>query len=388
MRASLGIAVLIVSMLAVGCGTVGNFLAGKDNSAPPAKLVTFAPGLTVQILWSKNVGSGSDKQYIKLAPVVEGDKVFAADRKGRVSAYAAANGQLLWETQTKARISGGPGSGEGLVLVGTSEGEVIALNAGTGEIAWRSQLSSEILAPPRALQGVVVARTVDGKLFGLDAKGGARIWVYEQSVPALTLRGTSAPLLIGDKVIVGFASSKLAAITLNEGKLLWEASVAEPRGRSELERLVDISGELQVADDTVYVVSFQGRVAAVELESGRVLWARNMSSNAGIGVGGNNLYVTDDQSHVWALDRRDGGTLWKQDKLQSRSVTAPAVQGDYVVVGDFEGYLHWMSHEDGSFVARQRIDDDGIIAAPVAAADNTLYVNGKGGKLAALRTGK
>jgi outer membrane protein assembly factor BamB len=387
MKLSWGFAVLLVSMLAGGCGTVGNFLAGKDNSAPPAELVTLTPSLTVQTLWSKDVGSGSDNQYIKLAPVVEGDKVFAADRKGRVSAYGTVNGQLLWETQTKSPISGGPGSGEGLVLVGTSEGEVIALNAGTGEIAWRAQVSSEILAAPRATQGVVVARTVDGKLFGLDAKQGTRIWVYEQSVPALTLRGTSAPLLVGDKVIAGFASSKLVAITLNEGKLLWEASVAEPRGRSELERLVDISGELQVADGIIYVASFQGRVAAVDLESGRALWARNMSSNAGISVGEGSLYVTDDQSHVWALDRRDGGTLWKQDKLQARSVTAPAVYGDYVAVGDFEGYLHWMSHEDGSFVAREKIDDDGIIAPPVVASD-TLYVSGKGGVLAALRTGK
>lgn len=387
MRLTLSCAGLLVSLVVAGCGTVGNFLAGKDNSAPPAKLEKFESSVAVQTVWSKDVGSGSDEQYIKLPPVVEGDKVFAADRKGRVSAYGAANGQLLWETQTKAPISGGPGSGEGLVLVGTSEGEVIALNADSGEIAWRAQVSSEVLAPPRAAQGVVVARTIDGKLFGLDAKQGKRIWVYEQSVPALTLRGTSAPLLVGDKVIAGFASSKLAAITLNEGKLLWEASVAEPRGRSELERLVDISGELQVADDIVYVASFQGRVAAVDIESGRALWARNMSSNAGTGVGEDNLYVTDAQSHVWALDRRDGGTLWKQIKLQARSVTAPAVYGDYVVVGDFEGYLHWMSREDGSFVARTQIDDDGIIAAPVV-VDGTLYVSGSGGVLAALRAGK
>ncbi|MEO5703045.1 MAG: outer membrane protein assembly factor BamB [Gammaproteobacteria bacterium] len=387
MRLTLRCAVVLVSLVIGGCGTVGNFLAGKDNSAPPAALTKLESTVAVQTLWSKDVGSGSEEKYIKLPPVVAGDKVFTADRKGRVSAYGTASGQLLWETQTKAPISGGPGSGDGLVLVGTSEGEVIALNAGTGEIAWRSQVSSEILAPPHATQGVVVARTIDGKLFGLDAKQGTRIWVYEQSVPALTLRGTSAPLLVGDRVIAGFANSKLAAITLNEGKLLWEASVAEPRGRTELERLVDISGEMQVADGTIYVASFQGRVAAVDIESGRARWARNMSSNAGIGVGAGNLYVTDDQSHVWALDRRDGGTLWKQTKLQARSATAPAVIGNYVVVGDFEGYLHWMSQEDGSFVARIRIDDDGIIAAPVVVED-TLYVSGKGGVLAALRAGK
>jgi len=387
MRLSLRCAALLASLVAGGCGTVGDFFAGKDNSTPPSPLVTLQSSVAVQTLWSRDVGSGSEEQYIKLMPRVEGDKVFAADRKGRVSAYAGATGQPLWESQTKARISGGPGSGEGLVLVGTSEGEVIALNAGSGELVWNTQVSSEILAAPRAAQGVVVARTIDGKLFGLDAKTGARIWVYEQTVPALTLRGTSPPLVVDEKVIVGFANSKIAAITLSEGKLLWEASVAEPRGRTELDRLVDISGEMQVADAIIYVASFQGRVAAVDLESGRVQWARNMSSNAGIGIDKDNLYVTDDQGNVWALDRRDGGTLWKQDKLQARSVTAPAAIGNHVVVGDFAGYLHWMSREDGSFAARVRIDDKGIIAPPVA-VDDTLYVSGKSGVLAALRAGK
>lgn len=387
MRLNLLVATVLIGTLTGGCAMVGNFFAGKDNSTPPAPLVTLQSSVAVQVLWSRDVGSGSEEQYIKLMPRVEGDKVFAADRKGRVSAYASATGQPLWERQTKARISGGPGSGEGLVLVGTSEGEVIALNAGSGELAWNTQVSSEILAAPRAAQGVVVARTIDGKLFGLDAKTGARIWVYEQTVPALTLRGTSPPLVAGEKVIVGFANSKIAAITLSEGKLLWEASVAEPRGRTELDRLVDISGEMQLADDVIYVASFQGRVAAVDLKSGRVLWARTMSSNAGIGIDRDNLYVTDDRSNVWALDRRDGGTLWKQDKLQARSVTAPAVIGNHVVVGDFAGYLHWMSREDGSFVARVRIDDKGIIAPPVA-VDDTLYVSGKGGMLAALRAAK
>ncbi len=387
MRLNLIITTVLIGVLISGCGTVGNFFAGKDNSTPPAPLVTLQSSVAVQVLWSRQVGSGSEEQYIKLIPRVEGNKVFAADRKGRVSAYASATGQPLWERLTKASISGGPGSGEGLALVGTSDGEVIALNADSGELVWNTQVSSEILAAPRVAQGVVVVRTIDGKLFGLDAKTGARIWVYEQTVPALTLRGTSSLLVVDEKVIAGFANSKIAAITLSEGKLLWEASVAEPRGRTELDRLVDISGEMQVADATVYVASFQGRVAAVDMESGRVQWARNMSSNAGIGIDRDNLYVTDDQSNVWALDRRDGGTLWKQDKLQARSVTAPAAIGNYVVVGDFAGYLHWMSREDGSFVARVKIDDKGIIAPPVA-VDDTLYVNGKGGVLATLRAAK
>ncbi|MEW6353020.1 MAG: outer membrane protein assembly factor BamB [Pseudomonadota bacterium] len=367
-----------------GCTTVNDFFAGKDNSDPPAPLTALQSGVAVQTLWSARVGAGSDKQYIKLSPIVVGGKAFAADRKGRVSAYDAAGGQQLWSADTKAPISGGPGNGEGLVLVGTSEAEVLALDENTGKEVWRARVSSEVLSAPRAAQGRVVVRTIDGKLFGLNAADGKRVWVYEQTVPALTLRATSAPLLADDKVIGGFASSKLVALSLSEGKLLWETAVAEPRGRTELERLVDISGEPQAQDGVVYVASFQGRIAAVEMDSGRLLWARDMSSYSGVGVDESMVYVTDAQSHVLALDRRDGRTLWKQDKLHARGVTAPAAYGDYVVVGDFEGYLHWLARDDGSFAARVRVDDAGIIAAPTV-SDDTLYVSGKGGVLAAFK---
>lgn len=377
---------LIVAMALTGgaCTTVSDYFAGKDNSAPPTPLTALQSSVAVQTLWSTRVGEGTDERYIKLLPWVAGGKVFAADRKGRVSAYEGASGRQLWSADTKAPISGGPGSGDQLVLVGTSEGEVLALDESSGTLVWRSSVSSEVLAPPRAASGRVVVRTVDGKLFGLDAQHGKRVWVYEQSVPTLTLRGTSAPIIVDDKVIAGFANSKLVAVSLNEGKLLWETSIAEPRGRTELERLVDISGEPQLADGIIYVTSYQGRVAAVEADSGRLLWTRNMSSHTGISVDDGALYVTDDQSNVLALDRRDARILWKQDKLHARAVSAPAVYGDYVVVGDFEGYVHWLSREDGDFVARVRIGDDGIIAPP-AVADGTLFVSGKGGALAALR---
>jgi outer membrane protein assembly factor BamB len=375
---------LAAPVLLSACGTVNNFFVGKDNSDPPAALVTFQPTATLQSVWRTDVGAGVDKQFVKLMPRVAGEKVFAADRKGRVSAYRADTGQSLWSVETKAPISGGPGSGEGLVLVGSSEGEVLALDEASGALTWRAPVSSEILAAPQAAQGRVVVRTLDGKVYGLDAKEGKRIWVYEQAVPALTLRGTSAPLIVDDKVITGFANSKLTAISLNEGKLLWETPIAEPRGRTELERLVDISGEPRLADGIVYVASFQGRIAAVDADSGRLLWARDMSSYSGPDVDEQAVYVTDAQGAVLALDRRDGRTLWKQDKLHARGVTAPAAYGDYIAVGDFEGYLHCLNREDGSFAARVRVDDKGILAPPVA-ADGTLYVSGKGGVLAALR---
>lgn len=370
--------------LITGCGVVSDYLAGTDNSAPPVELVDFNPTLSIQTLWSVRAGEGSEEQYLKLAPLVADGKVYVADREGRVGAYDAATGNSLWQAETESPISGGPGGGEGLILVGTRNAEVLALNETNGQVVWRAAVSSEVLTPPRAASGIVVARTVDGRLFGLDAQTGNRLWVYDSIVPVLTLRGISAPVLIDDKVIAGFANGKLAALTLSEGKLLWETSIAEPGGRTELERLVDISGEPRIADGIVYVAAFQGGVAAVEIDSGRVLWSREISSTAGLDIDAEQLYVSDENDQVLTLQRRDGGALWKQEKLQARAITAPVAYGDYVVVGDFEGYLHWMAQDDGRFVARVRVDDEGIIATPIV-IDDTLYVTGRSGILTALR---
>ncbi|HSS65607.1 MAG TPA: outer membrane protein assembly factor BamB, partial [Gammaproteobacteria bacterium] len=277
-----------------------------------------------------------------------------------------------------------PGGGEGLVLVGSSDGEVVALSAETGEERWRTRVTSEVLAPPVGANGVVVTRTADGKLFGLSVSDGSQLWVYDRSVPVLTLRGTSMPVLVSGAAVSGFDSGQLAAVSLENGQTLWESRIATPRGRSELERLVDIDADPLVADGVVYAVTFQGRIAALDLFSGNLIWQRDMSSYAGLGLHNEIIYVTDADSFVWALDRRNSASLWRQDKLKGRQLTAPLGFERYVVVGDFEGYVHWLSREDGRMLARVRVDRSGILAAPVAYRD-IVFIYGKGGTLTALQ---
>ena len=379
-RTLLGIA---AAGVLTGCGALDNFVgSGEDNTEPPAELVDFEPGFEIKKLWSRKVGAGVAEQYLKLRPALAGTRVFAASRKGDVAAYDADSGERIWETSTGVSVSGGPGVGEGLVMVGTSDGEVLALHLDSGELAWRARVSSEVLAPPAAANGVVVARTVDGKLFGLSVGDGSRLWVYDRSVPVLTLRGTSSPALSQDLVVAGFDSGRLVAVSLENGQTLWEQRVAVPSGRSELERLVDIDADPVVTDDTVYVVTFQGHVAGLDLVSGSILWRREMSSHTGLGIDATNVYVTDDMSHVWALDRFNSASVWRQQKMQGRALTSPASFRGYVVVADFEGYVHWLRREDGQFVARARVDD-GVITAPIS-TDNAVYVFDRGGTLTAL----
>lgn len=365
-----------------GCTWLTNWFAGKDNSEPPTPLTELTAEIEVAQRWSRSVGSGSEEKRLALRPAVAGDVVFAAGRKGDVVAVELRTGEQLWRADTETAISAGPGYGDGLVLVGTTDARVLALRADNGEVVWNEKVSSEVLAPPQSEDGVTVVHTIDGRVSGLSAVDGKRLWIYDRSAPVLTLRGNSAPALDRGIAVAGFDSGQVTALALRDGRALWERSIAIASGRSELERLVDIDADPVIADGVVYVTTFQGRVAALSLDAGQLLWAREMSSYAGLEVGATQLFVTDDTGQVWALDRRTGATFWKQDQLRYRNVTRPAVVGDYVVVGDFEGYLHWLSQEDGRLLARTRTDDSGI-TAPLLAVSDELLVLANNGELSA-----
>lgn len=377
---------LLPACLAVSaCGVtdkVINYVAGgKDNAEPPAPLVEFQNRLNVIKLWSESAG-GTHEQYLKLAPALAGQRVFISSTDGDVSALDATNGKSLWSAELDEPITGGPGVGENTVLLGTGEGDVIAISADSGRERWRARVSSEVLSPPLRQDNTVVARTNDGRVYGLDADKGRRLWTYDRTVPPLTLRGTSSPVISAGIVIAGFDAGRLAALDLRTGRLLWETAVATARGRSELERMVDIDSDPLVTEGVIYVVSFQGQLAAVQLDSGRILWSRDVSSYAGFSADERYIYLTDDESHVRAFDRFTGGTIWANEKLHARAATGPASIGDYIVVGDIEGYLHWMQKDSGDFVARHRLCDERIIVQPLVAG-KILYAYCSDGRLAA-----
>ncbi len=384
MKQRLWLVILLVSLAGLsGC----SWLRGDDNVEPPAELEKLDASVKLDELWERNVGAGIDERFLRLRPAVDGGRVFAAARKGVVRAFDATSGKELWKTDTDIAISSGVGVGEGLVLVGSSEAQIVALDWRDGKELWRSEVSSEVLSVPGADKGLVVVQTVDGKLTALRTTDGTRAWVFDRSVPVLSLRGTSSPVLVQGAVISAFDSGKLAVLDIERGLAAWEISVAVPAGRSELERMVDIDSPPQIWGGTIYVVSYQGRVAAIEGNSGRILWARDMSSAAGLGVDFRNVYVTDEMSHVWAMDRDNGASAWKQDKLSNRALTAPVALGEYVVVADFEGYLHVLARYDGDIVGRERVDGKGILA-PLVVDGDTLFVYGNSGKLAAYKISK
>lgn len=378
----LAVGFLVLAFLS-GCGWFTS-----PSVVEPAELVELKNSIAPKVLWKRDVGAGSAGQRLGLAPAITADRIYVANADGEILALNAADGESIWSVKTDLPLSGGPGVGDGLVVVGTLDGDLIALAEDDGQEVWRGRASSEVLAAPGVGDGLVVAHSIDGALTGLASDTGESRWRYQHTVPVLSLRGGAAPVLIKDTAYCGLAGGKLVAIDLGNGTSRWELTIASKRGRSELERISDIDGEPLVRDGVVYVASFQGAVVAVGEISGSVLWQRELSSYAGLAADWFQLYASDDEGSVWALNAEDGTPRWRQDKLSLRRLSTPAVLGDYVVVGDYEGYLHWLNVLDGRMVARTRVGSDPISARGLRVDNSTLYVLGDGGELAAIQVPK
>ena len=357
----------------------------KDKDIePPAKLVDFDAKLAIERVWSASLGGKDRALRLALAPVAADGRVYAAGGQGQVAAFDARSGRSLWRTELKVGLSGGPGAGAGLVVVGSSDGQLFALEAASGARRWATRLSGEVLTAPVIAAQAVIVRTVDGRVRALAPDTGKEIWSNEQPVPRLTLRGTSRPVIAGDAVVCGFDNGKVAAYGVATGDTLWEAAVSPPHGRTELERLVDIDGALQVSGHDVFVAGFQGRVAMLALDSGQVWWAREASSYRGLALAGDTIFIVSADSKVLALRRRDGTPLWQQDRLARRGLTAPVVDGDAIVVADFEGHVHWLDQASGALVGRSTTSKGRVTNAPIA-VDGLVYLQSDAGQLYALR---
>ena len=371
---------LLLALLALsGCSsvksTMNDWFGDKNPENEPAKLVEFAETARFEVRWHADLG---DSGASLLQPVLTSDAIYGASGNGRLTRLDRATGKPVWHVESGITVSGGVGSGEGLVLIGSDKGEVLAYGE-DGKLRWKSRVSSEVLSAPQASQGVVIVRSADGRIAGLGAADGKRVWLYERSTPALVVRSHAGVTLQRDVAFAGFAGGKLVAMKIKDGSLLWEVSVSQPRGSTELERISDITSNPVADDQQVCAVAFQGRVACFDVARGSPLWNRDISSDKGMMLLRSYLYISDASGSVIVLDKTSGSTMWKNDKLLLRDTAAPHALGNFVVVGDFEGYLHGLNREDGSFVARIKLDGSAIQAAPIGFDDGLLVQTRDGG---------
>lgn len=373
--------------LLAGCSTLTELRSdladkvfGREPPNPPAVLEEITPTYTAKIDWSGNVGKTERYDY---TPALDSSAVYAANAAGEITKLDIANGRQLWRVKVGEPVSGGVGIGAGIILVGTNKGNVHAYDA-AGKPLWKAKVTSEILSVPRYFDGMVIVRTGDNRIFGLDATNGSRKWVYERINPALILRSSVGIVVDGGAVYAGFAGGKLVAIRADNGKLLWEATVAQPKGVTEIERIADITSLPVVDGPLVYAVAYQGKIAAVDRTNGRVVWNRDISSYSGLNAEDAKIFVSHTLGAVYALDYATGKTFWRQGALANRRLTAPLPMGSVIAVGDLEGYVHFLTRDEGKFAARIKLDSNAVMSLVPGSASTQLIAETRDGGLYAI----
>jgi outer membrane protein assembly factor BamB len=368
--------ILAIVMILCGCGS---------NYKPPvpAPLTDFQPTLQVQKVWASGYTSGTKGRNLKLTPVVDNGKIFVDGYNGDVVAIDLQSGRKIWAINTKLNLTSGLTAGSGMLFAGSEDGKLVAIQQQNGIISWSNALNGAVIATPTIAGDTLLVKVKNGDLSAFNIDIGKFLWTYNNEIPSLVLSGDSSAAVADSVVVAGFPSGELAAVDLNSGRLLWQEVVAEPHGSFAVERMVDIDADPQIVNGVIYVVTYQGRLAAIDLKTGRVLWSNEMSSVSGLAVDEQKVYVSDFQGYVWCLDRKTGTVIWKQEALLNHGVTAPAMLGGVLVVADAQGYVHFIAKNDGHFVSRINLKEGSITATPLV-IDNAVYVYTQTGELVKL----
>lgn len=386
MHSALKIAAAISLASLAGCSSLPSLSSLNPFSKatprnPPAALVEFKPTMAVRTAWTASIGKAGSFVF---SPAAAEGSVFAASADGTVARFDATTGRAQWRINAGAPLSAGVGTDGKTVAVATDKGGIIAFN-GDGKLLWKAQTSSEVLSAPAVAADLVIVRSIDNRISAFDITTGTRRWFVERTTPALTLRSAPGIVSGGDAAFAAMPGGRLLALTLNNGAPIWEVAVGDPRGATELERVTDTSGNPILLGREICAVAYQGRLACFDALSGAVRWAKPWSSDVGIGADERALYAANDVGSVAAFTRDTGASVWRNDKLAHRRLSAPASIGRAVAIGDGLGVIHFLSREDGAFMARAVTDGSAIAAAPIVAADRVIFQT-QAGQLVALST--
>lgn len=358
------------------------FACSSNNQLKPNELVPLNEKVEVRENWQRRVGAGLSESYRVISPLIIGDTIYVNDYQGKVQAVDRESGKVKWQQELELEMSTGLGGNDRLLFAASLNGDVIALDTDTGEQQWQTNLVSEILSPPQTNGNVVVVQTSDGRLLGLSTESGENLWAYTTNLPVLTLRGTATPQLVGDNLVAGFANGKLAALSAVDGTLYWERRIARPQGRTDIERVVDVDGSPVISGPLIYATSFNGTLSALS-PSGDTIWSQAVSSYSSPVIIDGRVIVTTDDGVVKAFDAREGTPLWENGTLGRRKLSSPQDLSGFLMVSDFEGYVHVFDTEIGAIIARLQVDDEGV-RSPMVSLDNNLYVLGNDGWLSSL----
>lgn len=374
-------AAVLAALLISGCSTFQQVLPAKDMN-PPKALKEFKPTVGVKTLWQVSTGSSAGKDYVRINPYIDENTVIVAGGRS-VSAWNKNNGAKLWQVGLDEELSGGVSGTGSLILVGSNNGGAFALDRQSGKVVWKQRLTSEVVAISPPANGIAAFRTSDGRLSGLNLQSGEVLWQQVRQGSPLSLRGASTPVTVGGMVIAGFDSGVVTAFDMQSGRALWEATLSVPRGQGDLDSVTDVDGKMKAVGEALFAASYNGLIMGINMRDGKPAWSAPYSSYSGLDADANGVYTTSVSGLFWKLDPQTGKPVWKMDDLERRQLTAPTIVGNYVVVGDYKGVLHWINTSTGLLSARVQGDPAGYTVAPVLDG-NVVYTLGRSGVLSAV----
>lgn len=384
---------LLPGLLSVTLLSGCSLFSGEEDVVKMSPLPTVENQFTPSTAWDISVGSGIGDFYSNLHPAYADSVVYAADRKGTVKAVNADDGKEVWSvnlaekdgwfSRKSALLSGGLTVAGGHVYVGSEKAQVYALDAGDGSVVWQTTAAGEVLSRPTASDGLVLVHTSNGQLQALDENSGVVKWTVNLDMPALSLRGESAPAVAFGAAVVGGDNGRVSAVLMQQGQLIWQQRISQATGTTEIDRLSDVDTTPVIVNGVVYALAYNGNLTALDLRSGQIMWKRELGSVNDFIVDGNRIYIVDQNDRILALTTDGGVTLWTQSDLLHRLLTSPVLYNGSLVVGDSEGYMHWVNPDDGRFVAQQKVDSSGFLTEPVV-ADGKLLIQAKDGTVYAI----
>lgn len=369
---------VLLSLLLSSCGTLWE----TDNTPPPSPLVPFKASIRPLKAWDARINFGMNHENIKFNPIVQDNQIIIVSQTGTLTGFNKLNGRILWKTELQANITSGLAANDQVLVVGCRNGEVIALSAQDRKVLWKAKTDSEILATPALSSNLVIIKSIDGRVSAFALHDGRLLWRHQEVEPNLILRMASTPQITHDAVVIGFANGKIEKLALKDGHEMWAETITQGEGAFAIQRMTDINADPLVKHDRVFAATYQGKVASLNLGSGRVYWDHSISTYSALSADENHLYISDAKGQIWAFDQRNGRVVWRQTQLEARKITAPVLVGSYLVVGDGEGVLHWLNAQDGSFAGRVQVSGTAILTKP-SADHRTVYAITRDGYLTA-----
>ena len=360
------------------------FACSSDVVNEPAELEKMRDTVKIKRIWKVSVGNGDNGLMLQLSPVIKDNFIYTLDAEGVITVLNRLSGEVEWERELEDSVSGGLEVDSQRLYYATFQGELVCLDRHSGNQIWRRELTSEAISAPSSNGSMVAVQTIDGKLFAFDTAEGIQLWRYDSVGPILSLRGTSSPLVSKKYSITTFANGEMLAFDNKNGSTFWKASIGQPQGRTELERLVDVDGKAIIDAERIYAASYQGRVVSLNATTGNEIWSKPISSYNGVAVGFSQVYVANSEGDVVAFNTLNSNEVWRNEKLKYRRLSTPTTVQNMVVVSDFEGYLHFISQVNGEIVARKHPDSDGVMG-DVLVADDMVYVYARSGEIVAYR---